>query len=292
MFSAHTCEVKVGSTLHLQRLNTELIPHYTALNSKSIPFLPIKGGSTCKRRKPVRNSTIRYEFLGRICPHLSGPSGRNHKSLAIGNHNFEVASFSRRDRNQIAVSRSPKSALGQKIAAIRNHSLVVPTYSRGLQTYVALLRHCQNQTKLVVADPKSKELASEGVGSWNWTQTFFSQTFRASAGYPGKIPGYPAKKVWFSLVSRDIPNFLAPTPSQFGSLRLWQLSHQIRQRKEAHKHNFLLWLGSGWPQDKRPVFSGRKNYVFSSKPKKINIFFWLTGWLWRKLICSPPNPGT
>ena len=31
----------------------------------------------------------------------------------------------------------------------------------------------------------------------NWTQTFFSQTFRALPGYPGKIPGYPPKKVWF-----------------------------------------------------------------------------------------------
>ena len=31
----------------------------------------------------------------------------------------------------------------------------------------------------------------------NWTRTFFSQTFRAPPGYPSKIPGYPAKKVWF-----------------------------------------------------------------------------------------------
>ena len=35
------------------------------------------------------------------------------------------------------------------------------------------------------------------IGNENWTQTFFSQTFRAPPGYPGKIPGYPAKKVWF-----------------------------------------------------------------------------------------------
>ena len=41
---------------------------------------------------------------------------------------------------------------------------------------------------------------------------FFSQTFRATPGYPGKIPGYPARKVCFPSVSRDIPNFLAPTP--------------------------------------------------------------------------------
>ena len=35
--------------------------------------------------------------------HLSDPRNRNHKSLAIANHNFEVASFSRRNRSEIAV---------------------------------------------------------------------------------------------------------------------------------------------------------------------------------------------
>ena len=35
------------------------------------------------------------------------------------------------------------------------------------------------------------------LGNGNWTQTFFSQTFRAPPGYPGKILGYPAPKVWF-----------------------------------------------------------------------------------------------
>ena len=32
------------------------------------------------------------------------------------------------------------------------------------------------------------------VGDENWTQTFFSQTFRAPPGYPGKIPGCPGTK--------------------------------------------------------------------------------------------------
>ena len=34
---------------------------------------------------------------------LSDPRNHNHKSLAIANHSFEVASFSRRNRNEIAV---------------------------------------------------------------------------------------------------------------------------------------------------------------------------------------------
>ena len=41
------------------------------------------------------------------------------------------------------------------------------------------------------------QVARTFLGARNWTQTFFSQTFRALLGYPSKIPGYPAKKVWF-----------------------------------------------------------------------------------------------
>ena len=62
---------------------------------------------------------------------LSDPRNRNHKSLAIGNHNFEVACFSRRNRSKIAVSQSQKSYWAKKIAAIQNHTLVVATYSGG-----------------------------------------------------------------------------------------------------------------------------------------------------------------
>ena len=51
------------------------------------------------------------------------------------------------------------------------------------------------------------------LGNENRTRSFFSRTFRAPPGYPGKIPGYPAKKSLISLVSTGIPNFLAPTPS-------------------------------------------------------------------------------
>ena len=62
---------------------------------------------------------------------LSDPRNRNHKSLAIGNHNFEVASFSRRNRSKIAVSQSQKAHWAKTIAAIQNHTLVVATYSGG-----------------------------------------------------------------------------------------------------------------------------------------------------------------
>ena len=51
------------------------------------------------------------------------------------------------------------------------------------------------------------------IGNENWTQTFFSQTFRAPRGYPGKIPGYPAKKVWFPWFRGAYRTFWPPTPS-------------------------------------------------------------------------------
>ena len=42
-------------------------------------------------------------------------------------------------------------------------------------------------------------------------EPFFSQTFRAPPGYPGKIPGYPAPKKFDFPGFEDIPNFLTPT---------------------------------------------------------------------------------
>ena len=39
---------------------------------------------------------------------------------------------------------------------------------------------------------------------------FFSQTFRAPPGYPCKIPGYPAKKIWFSWFRGTCRTFRPP----------------------------------------------------------------------------------
>ena len=44
----------------------------------------------------------------------------------------------------------------------------------------------------------------------SWTQTFFSQTFRAPPGYPGKIPGYPAQKVWIPWFRGTYQTFWPP----------------------------------------------------------------------------------
>ena len=46
---------------------------------------------------------VRQNCSHNVSQNLSDPRNRNHKSLAIANHNFEVASLSRRNRNEIAV---------------------------------------------------------------------------------------------------------------------------------------------------------------------------------------------
>ena len=51
------------------------------------------------------------------------------------------------------------------------------------------------------------------LGAKNWTQTFFSQSFRAPRISPGKYPGISHQKDWFPWVSRDTLSFLAPTRS-------------------------------------------------------------------------------
>ena len=42
------------------------------------------------------------------------------------------------------------------------------------------------------------------------TNLFFSQPCRAFAGYPGKIPGYPGKKIWFPWFRRTYRTFWPP----------------------------------------------------------------------------------
>ena len=51
------------------------------------------------------------------------------------------------------------------------------------------------------------------LGAKNWTQTFFFSNFSGTAGISRQNPGISHQKSLISLVSRDMPNFLAPTPS-------------------------------------------------------------------------------
>ena len=50
---------------------------------------------------------------------------------------------------------------------------------------------------------------------WGGPEIFLFQTFRVSAGYPGKIPKISRQEVCFPWVSKDMPNFLTPPMSQW-----------------------------------------------------------------------------
>ena len=57
------------------------------------------------------------------------------------------------------------------------------------------------------------------VGAKNYVERVYvlflsPKLFGHAQDIPAKIPGYPRPKVWFPCVSKDIPNFLAPTPSR------------------------------------------------------------------------------
>ena len=75
----------------------------------SEPFFIVKSAAgpllrTLLRTLPQNLSqNLLRTLLRTLCCRLSDPHHRNHKSLAIANHNFEVASFSRRNRSEIAV---------------------------------------------------------------------------------------------------------------------------------------------------------------------------------------------
>ena len=68
---------------------------------------------------------------------------------------------------------------------------------------------CRVWFQCLAPRPKKRRIRGQKLN-----MNFFSQTFRALPGYPGKIPRYPRQKSLISLVSRDISNFLAPTPSR------------------------------------------------------------------------------
>ena len=54
-------------------------------------------------------------------------------------------------------------------------------------------------------------LKTHGIRGRKLNTNFFSQTFRAPPGYPGKIPRYPAKKVWFPWFQGTYRTFWPPS---------------------------------------------------------------------------------
>ena len=116
---------------------------------------------------------------------------------------------------------------------------------------------------------KSRDIPPKNRGHKIEPKHFFSQTFRALPGYPGKIPGYPAKKSLIPWVSRDIPNFLAPTPS--------------RGRPPPHqKISGLksLGLGSFFVPEKKFDFPGFEGTVTWKTPTPLENIRTKKVWVW------------
>ena len=87
----------------------------------------------------------------------------------------------------------------------------------------------------------------------------FSQTFRALSGYPGKNPGISRPIVSFPWVSKDIPSFLAPTPSHGAPPPTRRYSDQKSLGLSGPQK---AWQSETW-QDSAPFSPPRNWAIFS-----------------------------
>ena len=88
----------------------------------------------------------------------------------------------------------------------------------------------------------------------NWTHILFLKLFGHPRGFPGKNSGGGCcKKCWFPWVSKDIPNFLAPTPThgrphptrRHPDLEIWV---RIPFSCLNFGREFLGWMSFGEPE--------------------------------------------
>ena len=102
------------------------------------------------------------------------------------------------------------------------------------------------------------------IGAKNWTQTFFSQTFRLPPGYPSKIPEDPAKNVgfpWFRGTYRTFwaPPFTWKTPTPAENIR-------------TQKFGFVLLFSClSWARvaDRKPASATKAARFCSSLPPEV-----------------------
>ena len=105
------------------------------------------------------------------------------------------------------------------------------------------------------------------LGNENWIQTFLFSNFSGTSGISRQNPGISRQKCLASLVSRDIPNFLAPTPS--------------RGRPPPHRRNsgpkslglflFLAWLSGKGSRNHQNRFSSRASWCQTPPPRRTRI---------------------
>ena len=92
-----------------------------------------------------------------------------------------------------------------------------------LLPWVSTLPLCFSQRKLTKKkNIKIPRFSRELSGDENWTQTIFSQTFRAPPDMPAKIPGYPTTEFGFPGFRRTYRTFWPPHPTRrYPDQKVW-----------------------------------------------------------------------
>ena len=151
------------------------------------------------------------------------------KPLAICNHDFEVASLSRRKQHQIAISQLQ----GTRIREGRTcdnwrakwfglfflFSFIVSRkglFLRQSPGVKSVKKYGQAWKSVKSAETILPFSCCPLVFLWkNRTPTFFISNFSGTPGISRQNPGISRQKVWFHWASKDILNFLAPSPSRW-----------------------------------------------------------------------------
>ena len=151
----------------------------------------------------------------------------------------------------------------------------------------------------ILSSPANLWAVPPVLGAKNWTQTFLSQAFRAPPGYPGKIPGYPAKKVWFTWFLGTYRTFWPPPlhvedhypTGKYPDSKVWVCA-------------LFSCLKYGWDfpeeiSEKIPERPGKRSQIGGREPRTIatkdlpHSLVFLRGWCancqnLRKRQCAPP----
>ena len=155
--------------------------------------------------------------------------------------------------------------------------------------------HCSPQKRVILYCPKMHDLLAQRnsrrleLRGRKLNTNFSFSNFSGTAGISRQNPGISRPKSVISLVSRGIPNFLAPTPSRgrppphrvpLSCLRTVDFK-KLRKGKETYKHKqfcpVTAWVGGGGVS--RPGGQGPNVYVPCAEPKehKVNIFVRVPG---------------
>ena len=119
------------------------------------------------------------------------------------------------------------------------------------------------------------------IGNENWTQTFFSQTFRAPPGYPGKIPGYPAQKF-------DFPGFEGHTELFGPHPFVWKTPtppENIRAQKFRFGFVFRAWVEMD-NNTSRQFKRGASRLLRARQRTKRDVTDYSKAVLGQRLLCS------